>query len=123
MLPRTGHFGRRSWSRWIAGWRDPEDDLDAAVVDFDAAHDGANDISHTKPIEMIEPGDHLSRKVFQPADHEGKVAFGLGSLASSLVPGLQLGHALFQARNAWLELGLVDDALGIAVDESTNPPS
>jgi hypothetical protein len=48
---------------------------------------------------MIEPRGHLSRKVFQTADHEGEIAFGLSRLARCLVPFLQPGHALFQARD------------------------
>ena len=37
------------------------------------------------------------------------------------MPLLQLGHALFQGRDAWLELCFVDDALCITVNEPTNP--
>ena len=37
------------------------------------------------------------------------------------MPLLQLGHALFQACDARLELSFVDDAFGITVDEPTNP--
>jgi len=32
-----------------------------------------------------------------------------------------LGHALFQPRDAWLELRFVDDVFGIAIDQPTNP--
>jgi hypothetical protein len=39
------------------------------------------------------------------------------------MPLLQLGHALFQARDAWLEFCFLDDALGITIDEPTNPAS
>ena len=74
-------------------------------------------------IEIIEPFGHLRRKVFQAADHEGEVALGLCRLESGLMPLLQLRQALFQARDAWLELRFVDDALGITVDEPTNPAS
>ena len=34
-------------------------------------------------------------------------------------PGV--GHALFQPRDAWLELRFVDDVFGIAIDQPTNP--
>ena len=37
------------------------------------------------------------------------------------MPLLQLGHALFHACDARLELSFVDDAFGITVDEPTNP--
>ena len=39
------------------------------------------------------------------------------------MPLLELGHALFQARDAWLEFRFVDDALGITIDEPTDPAS
>jgi len=39
------------------------------------------------------------------------------------MPLLQLRQALSQAHDAWLELRLVDDALGITIDEPTNPTS
>ena len=70
---------------------------------------------------MIEPGCHLGREVFQTADHEGEVAFGFSRVESCLMPLLQLGHPLFQACDARLELSFVDDAFGITVDEPTNP--
>src|SRR5208283_650432 len=99
----------------------PEYHLDTTVIDFDPAYDGANDILHAEPVEIIEPGCHLGREVFQTADHEGKVAFGLSCVESCLVPLLQLGHALFQACDARLELSFVDDAFGITVDKPSNP--
>ena len=37
------------------------------------------------------------------------------------MPFLQLGHALFQTRDAWLELCFINDALGVTVDEPSNP--
>ena len=36
---------------------------------------------------------------------------------------LQLGHALFQTRDAWLELCFINDALSVTVDEPSNPTS
>lgn len=68
-------------------------------------------------MEIIEPFGHLSRKVFQTADHDGGVALGLSRLASSLMSLMQLRQALSQAHMRGSKLCFVDDALGIAIDE------
>ena len=78
---------------------------------------------HANLIEIAEAFGHLSRKVFQAADHEGEVALGLCRLERSLMPFLQLRQTLSQAHDAWLELRLVDDALSITIDEPTNSTS
>jgi hypothetical protein len=41
---------------------------------------------HTDPVEIIEPQDHLGRKVFQTADLESEVAFGFSRLKRCLMP-------------------------------------
>jgi hypothetical protein len=58
MLPRAGFAGRR-WSRWTVRKRDPEDDFNLAVVDFDPAHEHTDDVLHAGPIQTVEARGHL----------------------------------------------------------------
>jgi hypothetical protein len=103
MLPTNGS-GRRPWAPWPIGRRNPEDHLDAAIINFDSAHYGANDVLHSETIEILEPRGYLCREVFQTANHEGQIALTLYRFESCLMLFLPLGHALFQTRDAWLEL-------------------
>ena len=116
-------FGSVIWARWGRGWWDPEDEIDLAIVDFDPAHDGANDFPHTESVEMIEAFAHFGREVFEVTDHESEVTLGFDGFESCLMPTLQLGQALFQACDTRLELCFVDDPLSKTVDEPTNSAS
>jgi hypothetical protein len=119
MLPTRGVIAGRAPRRPIRG-RDPEDDLDLVVVDFDAAHENANDFLHAWSVEIVEATGDLGREVLQTADHERKVAVGLDGVERGPMPLLELGQALLQTSDARLELRLVDKSLRIAVDQSTD---
>ena len=121
MLPGSIHFDRCSAASWTIRWGNPEDDLDASVVDLDPANDRTDDLPHADRVEAVEPGRYLGGEVFQAANHEGEVALVLGHFDGRPVPLLELGEALFQAGDARLELRLVDDGIGIAVDQPADP--
>ena len=119
MLPTRGFVSGRRLA-WSIRRRNPEDDLDGVTVDFDAAHENTYDFLHANRIETIEAIGDLGRKVLQAADHERKVTLDLNGVKRGAMPLLELGKALFQTRDARLELGLVDEALRIAVDQPTD---
>jgi hypothetical protein len=110
MLPTRGFIAGRAAGRSIRR-RDPENDLDALVVDFDAAHENTNNFLHAEAIETVEAIFGLGQEILQTADHERKIALGLDGVERGPMPLLELGKALLQTRDARLELRLVDEAL------------
>ena len=119
MLPTRGFASGRRLA-WSIRRRNSENDLDAVIVDFDAAHENTYDCLHAYGIEAIEAVGDLGREVFETADHERKVTRGLDGVKRGPMPLLELGKALFQTRDPRLELRLVDKALRIAVDQPTD---
>jgi len=115
MLPTRGFIAGRRLGRSIRR-RDPENDLDALIVDFDAADEDTNDFLHAEAIEIVEAIGDLGREVLETADHERKIALGLDGVQRGPMPVLKLGKALLQTGDARLELRLVDESLRIAVD-------
>jgi hypothetical protein len=77
-----------------------------------------DDLAHAVPVEPVETLTDLGGKIFQPADDQRQFAFGIGGLDCHLLLLLQLRHAPLQPGNARLELGLVDEARGVAVDDT-----
>jgi len=107
-------LGRPHW------WRNAEDDLDAVVINLDPTNDGVDDLAHSVPVEAVETLADLIREFFQSADHERELAFGVGGLGRCPLLLLQLRPALLQSCNARFELGLVDEAACVAVDEASD---
>jgi len=99
-------------------WRDAEDDLHALVIDLDPTNHGVDDLAHAVPVEAVETLTDLGGELFQSADYERQLPFGGGGFDHDLLLLLQLRQAQLQACNAGLELGLVDEAAGVAVDEA-----
>ena len=91
------------------------------AVDLDPTNHGSDDVALAHPIEVTEPSVHLGREVLQPADDHGQLVFTLGGLGGGLPPLLEPGKASLQAGDARLELGVVDQGLGIAVDQAADP--
>src|SRR5205085_2897199 len=119
MLPRAGMVDR-AWLAGVAaaGWRgDAEDDLDPAAVDLDPPDQGPDDVPPTVPVEIIEPVADRRREVLALADDQGQLPFGFGSLGRRPPPLLEAGDAGLEARDTRLELGSVEHALGVAVDQ------
>src|SRR4051794_791287 len=99
------------------GRSDPEDDIDAVVVDLDALDQGPDQIALERPVDLGHPSPHALREVLKPADDQRQcppqgslIPQGRGLLLPAFDP-------LPEAGDARLELGLVDQAVGVAVDE------
>src|SRR4051812_20667991 len=99
------------------GRSDPEDDIDAVVVDLDALDQGPDQIALERPVDLGHRSPHALRDVLKPADDQRQcppqgsvIPQGRGLLLPAFDP-------LPEAGDARLELGLVDQAVGVAVDE------
>ena len=112
-LPTRGFVSSRRLARSFRR-RNPENDFYAVPVDFDAAHEDTYDFLHADAIDNIETIGDPGREVLQAADYERKVALDLDGVERGSMPLLELGKALFQTRDARLELRLVDEACQIA---------
>ena len=126
MLPIGRTVGR--WDGTIGAigrrWRrDTEDHLDRVTVDLDPTNQAADDLPTALPIQLVKPAMNLGGKILYPANHQGQAAFGLGHFDQRLALFLHAREPLLQARDAGLELVMVDHPFGIAVDESANPPT
>ena len=69
-----------------AFWRNAENDLDVVLIDFDPAHDGANNLPPAVAIETVESLHDLGGEILRAADDERKIAFETGCVFSSLMP-------------------------------------
>ena len=69
-----------------AFWRNAENDLDVVLIDFDPAHDGANNLPPAVAIETVESLHDLGGEILRAADDERKIAFETGCVFSSLTP-------------------------------------
>jgi hypothetical protein len=47
------------------------------VIDLDAAHDSADDLTATVPVQLAEAGVNPLRKLLQVPDHQVQAALGL----------------------------------------------
>jgi hypothetical protein len=63
-----------------------ENDLDVVLIDFDPAHDGANNLPPAVAIETVESLHDLGGEILRAADDERKIAFETGCVFSSLTP-------------------------------------
>ncbi|HUQ11044.1 MAG TPA: hypothetical protein VM146_12075 [Steroidobacteraceae bacterium] len=91
------------------------------MVNLDPANDGVDDLAHAIPVESFEALTDLGGKRFQSADDERQLSFGVGGLSRCPLLFLELRYAQPQPGNARFELGLVDEAASIAVDEAIDP--
>ena len=74
------------------------------------------------PIDLGELSAHLAGKILEPSDQERQCGLQRLLIEQGLALLLQTTQALAQAGQARLELSLVDQALGIAVDQPADPP-
>src|SRR3954449_11489930 len=99
------------------GRSDPEDDIDAVVVDLDALDQGPDQIALERPVDLGHPSPHALREVLKPADDQRQCPPQGGLIPQGRGPLLPAFDPLPEAGDARLELGLVDQAVGVAVDE------
>src|SRR3954452_13491695 len=105
----------------IEGWSDAEHDVDVPAVNLNALDQRTDQIPLQRPVDGCHPVTNLPGKVFKPA-HDQRQCRALRRLVpqgrSLLLPGL---NPLTQPGDAWLEVGPVDQTLGIAVDQPAHP--
>jgi hypothetical protein len=91
------------------------------AVDFDPPDQRSDDLPCTVPIEPVETVAHSGREVLDAADDEGELAFGVDRFGGRTLLVSELGDARLERGDARLELGAIDHARGIAVDQPTDP--
>src|SRR3954453_23533877 len=104
-------------SRVGGGRSDPEDDVDAVAVDLDALDQGPDQVALERPVDLGHPSLHPLREVLEPADDQRQGRPQGGLVPQGRGPLLPARDPLPEAGDARLELGLVDQAFGVAVDE------
>src|SRR3954469_22209564 len=111
-------FAARDKGPRVGGGRnDPEDDVDAVTVDLDALDQGPDQVALERPVDLGHPSPHPLREVLEPADDQRQGRPQGGLVPQGRGPLLPARDPLSQAGDARLELGLVDQAFGVAVDE------
>ncbi len=73
------------------------------------------------PIDLGELSTYLAGKILKPSDQERQCGSQRVLIEQSLSLLLQFSQTSAQTGQARLELSLVDEALGIAVDQPTDP--
>ena len=106
-----------SWPRVRGGRSNPEDDIDAVAVDLDALDQGPDQVALERPVDLGHPSVHLLREVLEPTDDQCQARSQGGLIPQGHGLLLPTRDPLPKARDARLELGLVDQAFGVAVDE------
>ena len=83
ILPNTGRpLGLEAVTagdRATAGWRGlpwyAEHHLDLVAVDLNSAHEGADDVTLSLSVEVVQPGADAVREFAQPSHQELQTAF------------------------------------------------
>src|SRR4051794_29729002 len=105
----------------IEGRSDAEHDIDVPAVNLNAPDQKADQIPLQRPVDGCHPVTNLPGEILKPT-HDQRQCRALRRLVpqgrSLLLPGLD---PLTQPGDAWLEVGLVDQTLGIAVDQPAHP--
>src|SRR5829696_6380692 len=105
----------------IEGRSDAEDDVNVRAIDLDALDQRTDQIPLQRPVDGCHPVTNLPGKVLKPA-HDQRQCRALRRLVPQdrglLFPGLD---PLTQPGDARLEVGPVDQTLGIAIDQPAHP--
>ena len=101
-VPGPWSLGPAGIGRERAG--NAEHNLDLVVVDLDAAHDGADDLTATVPIQPVEAGVDPLRKLLQAPDYQVQAALSLVCGGRRIPFGAQTREPLLQAGQARPEL-------------------
>ncbi len=92
-------------------------DPDLLGVYFDPAHHGPDDRPPRHQVRGIEPVHHLAGELLQPTDEQLQLTLCCLCIGQPLGLQRQRRCPVFQPLDAGLELTLVDQPLGIAVDQ------
>ena len=90
------------------------------VVDLDPPHEGADDVALGVPVRRLQPVPDHPGESLELADDEPEGPGLVGGLAQGRGLALELGDPPPQRREPRLELRLVDEPLGVAVDEAAD---
>jgi len=91
------------------------------VVNLDPLHHRPYDTTLGLPVQVIEVGGHGGGEVVQMPDNQPQIALRGGLVGEVFGLCVEDRHALLEARHAGLEFTLLDEPLGIAVDEAPDP--
>jgi hypothetical protein len=114
MLPRRVRRGRAKSSSGHA-----KDDRDVFVGDLDALHQRSQDITAELPIGVSEPLPDVESELLHPAQQQVHFAERADFVVLTAQRVLELRDPLTQAGDARRKFVLRDEALGIAVDETS----
>lgn len=90
------------------------------MIDFDPPDQRANDIAAAVPVQLADPGPHSGDELQAP-DDQHEVSLEFEHLGARAPFALQPAETLFQAGDARLEFGAVDDPFGISINQSVDP--
>jgi len=90
------------------------------VVDLDPPHEGADDVALGVPVRRLQPVPDHPGESLELADDEPEGPGLVGGIAQGRGLALELGDPPPQRREPRLELRLVDEPLGVAVDETAD---
>ena len=103
-------------------WRlDAEDDVDLVAVDLDPPDQDADQLALLLPVELIEVLLDPRGERLEPPDDQRQLRAQPRPLDEPAPLLLQARQAPPQPSDTRLELGLLDQALGVAVDQPADP--
>src|SRR5258707_12402891 len=109
----------RSWAKAVRSYT--KDDRDVLVGDVNALHQRPDDITAHLPIGVGEPGADVGRELLHPPHHQREVVERAGVVGLSRQRFCEVCYPLPEATDARLKFLLGDKALGITVDEASEP--
>src|SRR4051812_14574122 len=120
ILQNTAWSVRRVGPRWVMSWLDAENDVHVLPIDFNPLHEQTDQFAALLPIRCSETILNAIGKLFEPPDDERQgaplcsfVTHGIGLRLPSLDPLSEAGKPRF-------ELTPLNQAFGIAVDQSVH---
>lgn len=99
---------------------DPKYYLDLLVVNLHPLHQSPQDDLARLPVQVVEPVSDGSRKVGHLPNDQTQLAFLGSGLSHSARLGFQMGDPLFEPRDAGLKFVLLNQPLGITVDQTSD---
>ena len=90
------------------------------MVDLHTFDQQADQVTTLVPVEGFELVADMASKVLQPSDQERQSGFQGSPIEQGSAAFLQTAEALAEPDKARLELSLVDDPFGIAVDQAVD---
>src|SRR5262245_38179455 len=100
---------------WI--WVDPKHDIDLITRDFHPLDQCPDEIALARPIGRLQAIMECGREVLETANNQLQFPLQGGLIGERLALLLQTSEALAQTGHPGLKLPLVDEALGITVDQ------